>query len=363
MKTYYAQLDLQPAATPVQIQAMFRRYCARYRPTLTIEALFNDVRFLDHLNAYLTLSGKQRQAYDDALNSPQADDISQPRPYEDYSVEQQHLLMARIAFWRREIVEAIHQLRLVLEQNPDSAAAWALLGEIYLTVGRLADGIHAYQRATNADPDTPLYAERLQHARDVQAGKMELQVEVSPEEELLREERRQRWAFMLGILIISSAIISLAFLRPVTQGSLGFMNIPWSTVALQMAGVLLLFLGLGYGRVVRPFEQAMVWTSIAAGDRGRILKLPYGLLFFAMAAASLWIALLGMLIMAIMDDEWPAATSFMIGSCVLLDLGLVATLYFADLPWGTALLFGGNGLVIAAMLGWFIGSLGAPRYE
>jgi len=362
LKSYYALLDLQTKATPGQIQAVFRRLVARYRPTLTVEQIFGDPHFLDYLNAYLTLSNAQRDEYDKALVHADRRHPFLPRPYDWLTAEDQHLLIARVAYWRREMVEAIHQLRLVLEQEPDSADAWALLGEIYLTVGRLADGIHAYQRAVNADASKTQYAERLQHARDVADGKTDLEVEASPEAELLKEERRQRRVFAVLIILLGLASIVYSFFLPVNK-LLGFLEIAWQPVTLQAAGVMLFLGGLGYGRIIRPFEHVMIWASIDTGDRGRIRHLPYALLLFALTAASLWLAVLGFIIMALMDDEWPGSTAVMVGICALVNAGFGTLLFIGNLPWGYAMVFGGNILMMAAMLGWFIGSLGAPRFE
>ncbi|HEX2950416.1 MAG TPA: tetratricopeptide repeat protein [Armatimonadota bacterium] len=362
MKSYYALLDLQPKATPGQIQAVFRRLVARYRPTLTVEQIFADPHFLDYLNAYLTISGELREEYDKALAHADRHHPYLPHPYDWLTAEAQHLLIARVAYWRREMVEAIHQLRLVLEQEPDSADAWALLGEIYLTVGRVADGIHAFQRAVHAAPHKTQFAERLQHAQEVADGKIDLQVEASPEEELLKEERRQRRGFTILLILLGIASLVYSFFLPL-KTMLGFLDIAWPTVTLQAAGIMLLLGGLGYGRVIRPFEHVMIWSTIDTGDRGRIRHLPYALLLLVLTAASLWLAVLGFVVMALMDDEWPGSAAVMVSVCALVNIGFGTLLYLGNLPWGNAMVFGGNLLLIAAMLGWYVGSLGAPRFE
>lgn len=369
MKTYYDLLDVPIKATPVQVQSTFRRFVARYRLLLDVDQLFTDTRFVDRLNAYLTLTGEARKEYESQYACAQdTETLPAPRPFDQLTDEQKLLFKARIAFWRRQIVDAIHQLRLVLEQNPDSASAWALLGEVYLTVGRVEDGAHAYQRAASGAPDQKAYADRLQHARDVLDGKATLQVEVSPEDEMLLEERRRRMRITIPVLLAGIAIVTFSFFIPITRDRLGFLNIPWLMVAQQAIGLMLLMLALGFGRLIRPYEQVMIWTSLTIGDRGRFRDLPRGLLFLAMSAGSLWVAVLGFIIMSSLDEEWPGAVTLMMILCALINIGFGTVMYIAHLTdpvvsWGNGLIFGGNFLVPVAMLGWYIGSFGAPSAD
>jgi curved DNA-binding protein CbpA len=365
MKTYYETLNLQPKMTAAEIEGHFRRRVARYRPASTTEHLFADPRFREQINAYLTLrTPNDRARYDAMLKQAGKEETPNPSPLEGLSPAERSLLMARIALWRRENAEAMHLLRTLVAQEPQYAPGWALLGEAFLTIGRLPDGVNAYERAVAAvDLNQSSYAARLQHARDAQAGLVELEIELSPEEELLREERRQRFRGMLAIGVCGVAALLLSLLLPPFRAGSTFLNIPWRIVAIQSVSVFLLLLALGYGRYLQPFEQVMVWSHLQAGHRGSARVYPYGLLLMATAVPSLWVATVVFLIMAAMDEEWPLSSSLMIGICVLANVLLVLKLYCFHFPWGTTLALGGNVLVFAAMIGWWVGTLGATSYE
>ena len=149
--------------------------------------------FRDALNAYLTLSSDQREEYDSAISpAEQREERKPPHPLDALTEEERSLLMARIALWRRDISSALHLLRVLLENSPDYAPGWALQGEVFYTIERVEEGIHAYEQAVTYAPENTDYFTRLQHGRDALAGKVVLTVELSPEEESLREERRSR---------------------------------------------------------------------------------------------------------------------------------------------------------------------------
>ncbi len=348
------------------VEAAFRRAIARYRPTSTIEQLFNDPHFIKLVNAYLTLSGPLRAAYDrqqqhtkkrgQAGKRPEA--TPPPRPFDEFTPREVQLFTARIASWRHEPLEAIHLLQRLLQQEPGYAPAWALLGEVFFIVGRLEEGVHAYQNAVQAEPANRNFIERLQHAGDALAGKVILQVELSPEEALLREERHKRRHISAALLLAGVAVITLTFLTCHLHPS-SPLYIPWHILFRVAMGTCVLFVGLGYGRWLEPFERVMLWSTLPAGDRGTIRNYPIGLLLLVTAAASLWLSVLALLVMALMDEEWPDSPSIMLGACTLLTLIITLLVYVntAHQHWVGMLLLGGNLLVLAAMLGWWIGSL------
>ena len=101
-KTYYELLNIQPTATTKEVQAVFRRIAARYRPTITVEQIFTDAHFHDYVNAYLTLQGESRAKYDTLLTSKGIP----PKPLDSLAARERGMLMARIAYWRREMLEA-----------------------------------------------------------------------------------------------------------------------------------------------------------------------------------------------------------------------------------------------------------------
>jgi len=374
MPDYYEILMLQPKATTAEVEASFRRVVARYRPTLTVEQLFTDPRFLLRMNAYLTLNSPLRSQYDaqrkqESGNARKGAELEEaqeapppPRPLDEYSRRDLQMLMARIAAWREEPVEAIHLLRVLLQREGEFAPGWALLAEIYFSLDRLEEGIHALQRAVQADGQNTAYAARLQHAEEALAGKVALKVALSPEEELLREERRKRWLIAGVIMLAGLAAFVYAVLPPYRPFPEAF-YVPWLMVGKLALALCLLFIGAGYGRLLVPFERALLWSAMPAGDRGRIRSYPYGLLLFVTAVPSLWLAVITWVIIALSEEEWPPSPTIMLGACALLTAGLAVLMYFTCGQWlGTALV-GGNLLAIAAMLGWWLGSVNVGGHD
>ncbi|MHB9025038.1 MAG: J domain-containing protein [Armatimonadota bacterium] len=362
---YYDLLHLPLTASPSQIEAQFRRAMARYRSTVTVDNLQTDPQFQKYLNAYLTLSGSLRAGYTASLKAktPEKKPPPAPTPLSALTPLDRQMLMVRIAYWRREMADAIHQLRVLLGKEPAYAPAWALLGEIYLTVNRLEEGAQAYENAVLHDDANATYAARLQQIERALDGHGSVSIEASPEEELQREERRKRLGATLIIVLAALGLIAFAFLAPANRLP-GGMQIPWRAVGFQAAGTALLLFALGFGRLLQPFERTMVWSSLAAGDRGSIRRYPYALLLLVTAAPSLWLALIALVIFGLMDEDFPGSPFLLILICVLQNAGL-AWLMHATHPeaLGYTLIFGGNILVIAGMLGWWIGSLGTPTYD
>ena len=375
MDTYYELLQLKPRASVRQVDIAFRRLVARYRPSTTVDHLLDDPQFVRYMNAYLTLTGPQRAAYDAALSRrrhstrprgarpTQADarptQLPEPAPLAALPPLEQRMLMARIAGWRTEHVECIGYLRGLLAVEPHYAPAWAMLGEILLTIRHADDAVQALERAIQLEPNNAAYAGRLRHAREVQAETAEYIPELTPQELYTRATLRARRIVAAVVGLLALAIMLYAFLAPIVPRP-DALNVPWRTVAELAVGAVVCFFALAYAGLLQPFERVMLWSSMAAGDRGRIRSYPYGLILLVTAVPSMWLATLVLLIIACMDEEWPVSASVMLGACALLNG--VLTFLVSRLPdyhdhWSGVLLLGGNALVLAAMLGWWLGSL------
>ncbi|HOF88454.1 MAG TPA: hypothetical protein PLZ36_10175, partial [Armatimonadota bacterium] len=334
------------------------------RPTVPVLQLLTDRRFLRLLNAYLTVSGPDRKAYAYAVATWKAGvTLPMPEPYAELPPQERELLTARMAYWRREMADVLHILRQITGRDPRCAPAWALMGEFYLTVGRLEEGIQALEHAVAAAPAHEHAAARLAQARAALAGEVELQIEPSPEEEMLREERATRWRLTLPLLIAGGLVLVGPLLVRPAESELGLLALPWLRVFLTAAGILLAFFALGYGRIIQPFERVMIWSSVSASDRGSPRSYPYALIILVTAVASMWLTVIALGIIAALDEEWPGAPSLLIGACIGATVALAGLLAAFHLPWENTVVFGGNLPVIAGMLGWWFGSLGTPTYD
>lgn len=371
MPTYYELLTLHPKATSREIYAMFRQHIVAYRPTITIDRLTSDKNFQLYLDAYLTLASEGRAQYNDLLAQYKKNHDDQhaqssppsPHPFDDLSAHEKNILLARVAFWRRENSEALHMLRQLLETERNCAPAWALVGDIFLTVGHIEDGVLAYQHAVKYAPKEARYRQRLSHAEAVQQGKVELRIELSPEEELINEQRASRWRFMTLISLFGVLAIIFSFFYPVNQSLMnGYLYISWKHMVIQAAGMMILMAGLAYGRVIDPFDEVMIFSTTPAFDRGRLNNYPMGLILFVLSVACFWTALVGFIIMAILEEEWPLSAAILLGSCLVVLTGFTYLLYSSGLPYGVTAVFGGNLLAVAGMVGWWGGSFGISRF-
>jgi hypothetical protein len=365
MKTYYELLNLKPTASTLHIDAAFRQYVARVRPASAVDQVFADSAFRDRMNAYLVLGGDARERYDALLraasSAPRAPVID---ALSNMSEVERRTWMARVAFWRQEPGEALHILRDVVERFPRHAPAWALMGEVYFLVDRVTDGAHAYERAVRLDGDTPAYAARLHHAQEVIAGKAVLRVEMSPEQEMLLAERRVRWRTTMAIVLLGLVFVALGYFRlgvdEITwyQGALW---VPLVRVALLATGVFFIIGGLTFGRFMPTFDRGLMSGQAWVASRGSVRALPYALLILATGVVSLWLCAAVVLVMAFNDEEWPTGPSILLGLCIVLDLLLVLAVWSqAPTHWTGAFFVGGNALVIAGLMGWWAGSIGAP---
>jgi hypothetical protein len=354
MNTYYTLLGITPKATAAEVEATFRRFVARYRTTVTVEDLFTDTRFATYLNAYLTLRGPLRAGYD------ATPDAAPPEPLQALPTPERRLLMAHIAYWRREQVEAIHLLRGLLEKEPELAEGWALLGEVFFAIDKLEEGIAAYEKAAALDAAVPRYAARLQHARDALAGKGELRIEASPEEELAREERLKRAGLTVVLLLAALGLGVWGWRLPRELLGLG---VPWKQMGALAGAVAMAMFALAQGRLLAGFERTMLNAAMSASDRTRARSYPYGLILFAASAASLWLGAVAMLVMALIDEDWPGSPAVLFGLCAAVTAGVAFSLHVAGIPWVTTAIFGGNPIVLAGMFGWWMGSLGRMAME
>ncbi len=358
MQNYYELLNIKVGAGTTEATIAFRRIVARYRATTTTDQIIADQRFRLYINAYLTLSDSRHNTlYLEMWKNPKRATLPDVIPLESMQPEERRLIMAQIAFWRNEQIEALHILRDLLERNPKHASAHALMGEIYFQVDRIDDGVRAYQYAVLEDPQNATYAERLHHAQQAQAGVAPLYVEPSIEEQLLAEERRQRRWKMVGICSVGLLFIIYVF---VTRKELYIesFHVPWKSIFLLTPALFLLMYGLAYGRMLDTFEQVMVFSGMSVGARGSVRNYPYGLLLFVTCTVSLWLGVCYLIAVALCEEEWPVSTSIMIGICVVITLTLAAMVNITSpYNWVGTFVIGGNLLAIAGLIGWWAGSM------
>jgi tetratricopeptide (TPR) repeat protein len=373
MKTYYDYFGLKINASKLQIEAAFQHYVSRYRVTADTEMIFNDETFKKKINAYLVLTSNYRLQYDapiikaTAKGKKKIADIDIKLPdidlYGQMSSLDRRIFMVNAAIWRRQMPSAMHILRGIIETHPKHAPVWALLGEVYLMTDRLDEGIKCYERAITADPENKDYYARLDHARLVLDGVVDLYIEPSPEEKLLVEERHARQKGMFAICAVAMFFLIYAFfpemLKPISSYSL---YIPWKSVSFQAIGLGIMAYGLGYGRILPSFEKLMIHATLPIFDRGSTNNYPYGMLLMITSTVCLWLGLVSVVIMSAFDEEWPIGPSVTVGVSIIFNLATVLYMYYTGENWLGTLAFGGNLAVMASLTGWWFGTLDMPSY-
>lgn len=373
MKTYYDYFGLKINATKLQIEAAFQHYVSRYRVTADTEMIFTDEVFKKKINAYMVLTSNYRMQYDAAIikatpkgkKIPEDVKIPDIDLYGQMSSVDRRLFMVNAAIWRRQMPSAMHILRGLIDTHPKNARVWALLGEVYLITDRLEEGIKSYERAITNDPENAEYRARMEHARLVLDGVIDLYIEPSPEERLLIEERRGRQKGMIGICVAAVIILVYAFmpdmlaLSPTASFSL---YIPWKSVFMQAAGLGIMAYGLAYGRLLPSFEKQMIHATLPVFEGGSTSNYPYGMLLMVTGTVCVWLGAVTVAVMGAMDEEWPVGPSITVGVAAMLDLATVLIMNAAGQPWLGTLAFGGNLALLAALLGWWFGTLDMPSY-
>ncbi len=376
MKTYYDYFGLKINASMLQIEASFQHYVSRYRVTADTEMIFTDESFHKKINAYLVLTSKYRLQYDAAIikatlnGKKKIADIDVKLPdidlYGQMSSIERRLFMVNAAIWRRQMPSAMHILRGIIETNPKHGEVWALLGEVYLMTDRLEEGIKSYERAITADPENGEYRGRLEHARQVLDGVVDLYIEPSPQEKLLIEERRARQKGMLAICAVAVIILVFAFTPEMLKLSATAsysLYIPWKSVTTQAIGLGVMAFGLAYGRILPSFEKLMIQATLPIFDRGSTNNYPYGMLLMITSTVCMWVGVVTVIIMSSFDEEWPIGPSVTVGTAIIFNLATVFIMYSSGIPWLGTLAFGGNMAVLASLGGWWIGTLDMPSYS
>ncbi len=374
MKTHYDYFGLKISASKLQIEAAFQHYVSRYRVTADTEMIFTDEAFQKKINAYLVLTSSYRMQYDAAIikatpkGKKTPDDVKMPDVdlYGKMSSVERRLFMVHAAIWRRQMPSAMHILRGMIDTYPKNAKVWALLAEVYLITDRLEEGIKCLERAITNAPENGAYRDRLDHARLVLDGVVDLYIDPTPEERLLIDEKHARQKGMLGICALAAIVLVYAFLpqmRELSPTASYSLYIPWNSVFYQAIGLGILAYGLAYGRMLPSFEKQMIHATLPIFDRGSTNNYPYGMLLMIASTVCIWLGAVTVAVMGVLDEELPLGPSVVVGAGVLLDLATVLLMNYAGQPWLGTLAFGGNLAVLAALTGWWFGTLDMPSYS
>ncbi|MDH7602881.1 MAG: J domain-containing protein [Armatimonadota bacterium] len=374
-RTHYEVLGVPRDATIAQIRRRYRQLVRQYHPDVAADKETAHRLFLQIKEAYEVLSDPiRRREYDAALaaeagystggvaSRPSSGTVSSARTTKAASPVEKLLKDARWSFIQRRFNEAAEYCRKALEIEPHSAAACAMLGDIFRAQGRINQAIKYYSYAVQfnpADKETERKLERLlerkvrpQQAKTVSAG-----TEVAPAANMNLMTVNFVW---WGIAVFLMLLIWVNPGKPIPWLKLYIPLIQhwsWNFVLLLAASSTIVGMLLSLnGFLSHPDEELVFethgskWSVVPTGP---ILLLTSG--FFFPAAAVFYI------VVAFLQGNLSRSvvTVFL---AVAVMVGAASMLYVPEAR-KEVLLFGGNVSFWAMLFGWYIGSLFKPLGE
>lgn len=368
---YYTLLGLSPKATPEEIKRRYRKLVRRYHPDVRPDKEVAHQQFVQLVEAYQTLSDPQRRrAYDAALQhlahpSPQRAARApappvRPRtptaPQSAWKSQIEALLsMAERSLARQEYAAAIENCQKIVALDPRHARAHALWGDACLERGEFDQAILRYSFAVQFDPHSILYQEKLQQAvREEQIAESRQRKQAGrpfPSSPRPRRAIPGRPCLNAVLVLAALSLIVWALKQPGPALS--------ERIAIPLHGALSA-LGLGFltGMLLAfngwlgSFDEELIYATVQDRPGGGA---PVGL--FLCIASLVWVyfGLVVYFVVALLNEYLSRSILIAFGVTFLI-VGMAALL--APQAWKPILLYGGNFVFIAVILGWLGGNVG-----
>lgn len=358
---YYAFLGVPRNASEEEIRRRYRELARVYHPDVNPDKAKAHEQFLLLNEAYRTLTDPlKRMSYDLALARAERlrqQEVSLERSSRRPKVEAL-LVEAEARFFRREFEEAISLCQQALRLDSRNAAIYALLGDIYTELGKLEDAVVMYTYAVQYKPESQLFAQKLQQVLDLEKARKE-----AAERKAARQRQRrvpsptlQRRPWVWSLTIVGLAIATVLWAKQPAE------SLWWGQIPPRLLGAGAV-VGMGLGLLLRrwrflgPFESEFLFSGVPTPHGG---VLPIGALLSVVALLSFYLAVLFYGLIAFMEEH-TSASILKVFACAFLLLGLFSLLW---LPlWKWIVLFGGNLLFNALVLGWLLGEVGMKPWE
>jgi len=264
-----------------------------------------------------------------------------------------HILRAAEECFAREDYEgAIKYCQRMIALDPHNAEAHALWGDIYFEQREYERAIIMYSYAVQFRPESMLYAQKLQQAarqeqlvRERPTGTPPAGKRISPQTG--ETYRPSAWVNGVG----AAALVGLVVWGAVRPGQLAFHQQMYTNLALSALGAAwVLGILLSHNRWLGPFDEELILTTVEGHPGG-----PIGIYLCVASLISIYLGLAFYFVIALLQEHLSPsilkafAATF---ACV----ALYAVL--APVVWKTTVLFGGNFLFLALVMGWLFGSIG-----
>lgn len=270
-KDYYKVLGVPRDATPEQIKQRYRELVRKYHPDVNPDKAASHQRFVAISEAYRVLSDPglraahnldlQRQ---EARQREQARQQASARSTSSFTQAQQHQppverMMANAVrlMSQRRYTDAAGLCRQIIARDRTNARAYALLGDIYVALGRTEDAIVMYTYAQQYAPNDTEVIRKLNRL---------LAAEVRHSQRVAR--RADVLAQMPALLMVSGWVAAavLYFLSFQTTAPLSwisiFSKVPGGSFLLLMADSALVGLLLATGNALGRFDDEMLFPSV-----------------------------------------------------------------------------------------------------
>jgi len=342
----YDILGLPYDAPPSQVRTRYRQLLRRSLPDIEPAQLFQDEWFLRVLKAYLVLDSARRSDYTRLVRASRGAPVEIPDLYTRLPRDEKLLLAAEAAAARRQYKASAELAKETLEQNPRSARAYALLGDILRVQGKYGESISMYNYAIQMDPDNRRYWELMEETTALREGR---RAPRSPEQETGRWHRPVHVWFMLGLaaVFVEASILLL----PSARGPALFFGLPATVLAVALLDGMLVGIVLAAADLLAPYDDEMVSYAVAAYG---VQMAPVAVFVLLPGLVCFWAAVIFYAIVAYLDEHASIAISMALFFTALLTVAFALIYRDLTIPF---LVFGGNFIWVGFNLGWAIGGL------
>lgn len=376
-KTFYEILGVPENAPVDEIKKRYRELARKYHPDVAQDKELASQIFNLVTEAYKTLSDDDsRKTYDaeQLLKKRRVQEKSRPRASATQSasaspaprtaaqsalVEAERLItQAQAAFVRNKMIEARSLADQALRYNKRSAPAYEVLGDVSRVQGKVDEAIGHYTMALQLDPRNQAVRQRMERMaraatpRPTAPTPRRAAARPSGPLNAVPEHKRPVAQLLLG-LIGYAAVVGLLLFGALAGGGWKSLKLPlvdeWSAPLIAILVLCGLILGatMAITQSIRRIEDDFLLRSGKGGS-------PIGVMTILVGALCFWVAGLVHLAVSTVQESFTPSLLRVYGA--LAATTILASMAFSGgvSAWQT-LLFGGNVLFLAYLLGWYLG--------
>ena len=355
MPDHYETLGVSPEATGEQIRSAFRKVAREHHPDVSVSEDSKE-KFIAANDAYEVLSDVERKRAYDAARSHQRQinerehRVRQQRTSGPQSraaqAEQQRATSAdairlTMLLNSHRFKDADAAARQLLQKDPSSAIAYAVMAEVAQFQGDLEKAAKYFAYAAQYDPGNRAYQQKSVAAQEAMERRAE---DLGP----TRVPRNAPFALGAGaFMLLSSSIYVVLAAEPAAFPSVKPIAAwPLSLIFMLVVAGLSVGVALSVGGLLDVFDS---------NRSAAVMRVAPAVALGMVAVISFWVALAFYLLVGATQHAFNASLSRLMGA-VFVAL-LVFTVAAYNLP-GEAVsqtfLWGGNLLYVSAAAGWFV---------